>query len=543
MPANVVNARQTSETFRVYDPNDALGDVHPNQPRANDPQIAQPAPKKNKGCGGAGQILLAVVAIAVAAVVAQWAIPHLAKTAIGQAIGGALGAAGSTIGTGVAAGAAGSLVSQGVGVAVGLQDRIDWRGVALSAIAGGVSAGIGPSPSGSFVAEGVRGAAANALTQGIAIATGLQSKFDWTGVAVGAVVRGSRNAISNVATGDSWSADLVNQATRGVVAGAAGAGVRSLIDGTSFERSFRAALPDIIGSTIGSAITRGIQTRQQAAQDRATTARHAEGDYLTESLAGAVDRITQSEGSASSRLKQSTADMLSQLDDTMTRLSSTIAGGAAGTSGNWPADGGGEVAHVPRGEVDYLTPAPRPVPVEVTMLAPLGSQMFGNRMVKIVENTDTTLGYRLVTADGGLGEYRTMDKGVVHEAMAPWDVVGPGEVATLAAGLGKVAMGSFVRRGAPGVVIDGAEGASGRAFTNLFPEHQIGAPIQTFSPQQLQNMAGRRLNYVVTEDGALVIGRQAIEVGGGHIDIAAGKPVLAAGEVKVVSGQIRMIDN
>lgn len=297
VPANVINARQTSETFRVYDPNDALGDVHPNQPRANDPQIAQPAPKKNKGCGGAGQILLAVVAIAVAAVVAQWAIPALAKTAIGQAIGGALGAAGSTIGTGVAAGAAGSLVSQGVGVAVGLQDRIDWRGVALSAIAGGVGATPGlSSTSGGFVAQGVRGAAANTLTQGIAIATGLQSKFDWTGVAVGAVVRGTRSAISNVATGDSWSAELVNQATRGVVAGAAGAGVRSLIDGTSFERSFRAALPDIIGSTIGSTIGQAViggfqpragHARAQSADDLAAAERHANGDYLQEAI-GAV---------------------------------------------------------------------------------------------------------------------------------------------------------------------------------------------------------------------------------------------------------------
>lgn len=322
MPANVVNARQTSETFRVYDPNDALGDVHPNQPRANDPQIAQPAPKKNKGCGGAGQILLAVVAIAVAAVVAQWAIPALAKTAIGQAIGGALGATGSTIGTGVAAGAAGSLVSQGVGVAVGLQDRIDWRGVALSAIAGGVGATPGlSSTSGGFVAQGVRGAAANALTQGIAIATGLQSKFDWTGVAVGAVVRGTRNAVSNVATGDSWSADLVNHATRGVVAGAAGAGVRSLIDGTSFERSFRAALPDIIGSTIGSVIAGGNQQQSaqvaKAAQDRATAARHANGDYLTESL----DRAIQGMASGS---------RLNYGDDYGSSFGSTIGGGSAG---------------------------------------------------------------------------------------------------------------------------------------------------------------------------------------------------------------------
>ena len=56
-------------------------------------------------------------------------------------------------------------------------------------------------------------------------------------------------------------------------------------------------------------------------------------------------------------------------------------------------------------------------------------------------------------------------------------------------------------------------------------------------------MAGRRLNYVVTEDGQLVIGRQSQDVGGGHIDLAGGQPIQAAGEVKVVGGEIKYIDN
>jgi filamentous hemagglutinin len=50
-------------------------------------------------------------------------------------------------------------------------------------------------------------------------------------------------------------------------------------------------------------------------------------------------------------------------------------------------------------------------------------------------------------------------------------------------------------------------------------------------------------NYVVTEDGNLVIGRSFGDPGGGHIDLASGNPVSAAGEVKFVNGQLKYLDN
>jgi filamentous hemagglutinin len=60
-------------------------------------------------------------------------------------------------------------------------------------------------------------------------------------------------------------------------------------------------------------------------------------------------------------------------------------------------------------------------------------------------------------------------------------------------------------------------------------------------------MAGRRLNYVVTEDGKLVIGRIdkrfGVGPGGGHIDLAGGRPVRAAGEVVIRDGKIKYFDN
>src|SRR5947207_1696865 len=60
----------------------------------------------------------------------------------GAAAGSAAAIGGGIIG-GALAGAAGSIVSQGFGVATGLQQGFSWKGVALSALGGAVGGGIG----------------------------------------------------------------------------------------------------------------------------------------------------------------------------------------------------------------------------------------------------------------------------------------------------------------------------------------------------------------------------------------------------------------
>ena len=79
------------------------------------------------------------------------------------------------------------------------------------------------------------------------------------------------------------------------------------------------------------------------------------------------------------------------------------------------------------------------------------------------------------------------------------------------------------------------------SFSNQFPDHPTGVPT-LISDTKLTQGAGR-YNYVVLQDGQLVIGRKFNDVGGGHIDLANGKPVVAAGEVKVVNGEVKYIDN
>jgi len=153
-----------------------------------------------------------------------------------------------------------------VGVLTGIQDRIDWRSVGMSALSGGVNSGLtsvlGPAGSG-FGAGAVRALQASAVTQGLGVATGLQAKFDWVGLATA----GLQGGVGSVVANSSWlntsipatdnplsPASLVNALTPGLAGGITAAAVRSAATGTDFGDNLRSVLPDVIGSTIGNAL-------------------------------------------------------------------------------------------------------------------------------------------------------------------------------------------------------------------------------------------------------------------------------------------------
>ena len=272
-----------------------MGSVAPDQNVPEAQMLAQAAPRRGGKCGGLGRILVIIVAVAVTLLVTKNL--DLALKA-GKAVLGFTGTAGA-VAAGVVAGAAGSVASQAVGIAIGVQDKFSFKGVALSAIAGGIGGGIGAlsGPGGAVGAGGqvskagllsnaklgafgggvVRGALGNVATQGIAVAAGLQKRFDWTGVAVGGIVGGATSwtgAKLPGADAGAWTrAGITHAALSGTAGAIAGAGARSLLTGTSFGDNLRAVLPDVIGSTIGNAIAGGIQARQQAAQERASAER------------------------------------------------------------------------------------------------------------------------------------------------------------------------------------------------------------------------------------------------------------------------------
>lgn len=115
-----------------------------------------------------------------------------------------------------------------------------------------------------FLGNAVRGAVGSAVSQGIGVATGLQSKFNWADVAVSGVVAGIGGAVGRGiggSVGSSYFNKLGEEMVRatpsftssllsGMADGIAGAAARSLADGTSFGDNLIATLPVVLGSTI-----------------------------------------------------------------------------------------------------------------------------------------------------------------------------------------------------------------------------------------------------------------------------------------------------
>ena len=262
IPDKVTNIHNSARTFEVYDPNRALGDLSP---------TAAKPPKKAGKCGMFGQILLVVIAVAVTA---------LTYGALTGPTTGLLG----TILAGAASGAAGSIVSQGFGVATGIQDKFSWKGVAMAALSGAVGGGVGgvlkgPLAGSMFLGDAARGALSSTLTQGIGVAVGLQKKFDFAGVAAAGIGAGVAGAVARHLGKHGVGVKpqdingntprnigfYTNQSVSGMAGGIANAATRSLVNGTDFGDNLMAALPDVIGSTIGNMI---VDAANDAGMDR-----------------------------------------------------------------------------------------------------------------------------------------------------------------------------------------------------------------------------------------------------------------------------------
>lgn len=244
IPTGVQKATHSAATFTPYDPAEAMGDTAPS---------VQPKARKNK-CGAFGAILLTVIAVAVTAVTAM-----VLPAAVPGVLQGALSAT------------AGSVVSQAVGVATGIQDRFDWKGVAMAGLSGAIGGALGNvSPFGSgkdfltgFANGAVRGALGSFITQGVAVATHLQKDMNWLGVATAAVGSGVAGGLGNALKLESLAQDfspgnIARTALTNTVGGIANAATRALATGTSFGDNVLAALPDVLGQTVGGVVAGGI---------------------------------------------------------------------------------------------------------------------------------------------------------------------------------------------------------------------------------------------------------------------------------------------
>ncbi len=251
IPSQVISNQNNATTFKPYNPTDALGNTNPSQPK---PPVAA---NKKSGCGTIGQILTVIIAVVVTAIVAPWATTQVTGM-MGSTVTAAEAAVAATAG-GVVGGAAGSIASQGFAIATGNQDKFSWSAVATSAIAGGVGGGFKnvQFANNAIIDGAARLLTTNAVSQGINMAVGLQKKFDWTGLAVSGVVGGVVGGLQ----GTKWYGGL-SDVDKGIVTGTAsvltGAATRSLLTGQDFGKSLKEALPDAIGQTVGSMIAGAI---------------------------------------------------------------------------------------------------------------------------------------------------------------------------------------------------------------------------------------------------------------------------------------------
>lgn len=286
IPAKAGNIHNTSQTFRPYDPNKSIGDVNPTQPKP---------PAKPGGCGVIGQIIATVIAVVVAAIIAPYAAAALSNvfggatvTAAGatassgalvagqtatavtaaQISGGLVAASGGVaFGAGAIAGAAAAIASQGFLIATGAQDKLDWKGIGISALSGGIGGSLGKTALGRLIDNAAGGGVAstvalqttsNVITQGIAVATGLQDKFSWSQVAISAVMAGVGDWLGNQGWAQMVKGDKLGNIARSAAVNTgstiAGAAAMSLLNGTSFGDNLIAVLPQAIGQTIGQSI-------------------------------------------------------------------------------------------------------------------------------------------------------------------------------------------------------------------------------------------------------------------------------------------------
>ncbi|HET7863413.1 MAG TPA: hypothetical protein VFL86_03315, partial [Burkholderiaceae bacterium] len=180
IPNKVTNAHNNSSTVRPYNAGEAIGNIDPTLP-------APPPPPGKDDCGAMKMVLVIVVAVAVTVVTggaAAGALGPLLGPVLAGVVGGAIG------------GAAGSLAGQGLSIAMGMQDKLDWKALRQStvngAISGGVDASISELLKGSSTAQALLDGSKALPTAGRTFLSSsatlaLQNQWNWRDVMASAV--------------------------------------------------------------------------------------------------------------------------------------------------------------------------------------------------------------------------------------------------------------------------------------------------------------------------------------------------------------------
>ncbi|WP_447982563.1 LysM peptidoglycan-binding domain-containing protein [Achromobacter kerstersii] len=279
IPNRVTGNHNDYKTFKPYDPGKLIGDTQPTMP------VPEADSGGGGGCGGIGKIFVAVVAVVAtvftAGLMAPAAVAAAAAVGTTTALGATMaagvaaltGAVGMTLGAGIGiglvAGAVGSAVSQGVGMAIGAQSKFSWTGVALGGISAAATAGVAVGSGGTATLSSATGSRAlqlaeramvsSTITQGVAMATGLQSEFSWTNVAAAGIGAGVGSAVASSVIPNASS--FGEKLTRGFVAGAVGSVAASVLSGG--KANYVQVAVDAFGNALGNSVVESMQLSGQ----------------------------------------------------------------------------------------------------------------------------------------------------------------------------------------------------------------------------------------------------------------------------------------
>jgi hypothetical protein len=344
----VVRNTNTATSFAVYEPAKIIGNTSPEA-------VMPPPPPAKGGCGGLGMIIVIVVAIVVTVITAGAAAPAMAAVfgSGSMVVGGVAISTAGAMAAGAIGAAVGSIVSQGVGIAIGVQDKFSWKQVGLSALGGAVGYGVQGALSGSsnalaktvnglneYARASVTAAAGNAITQGVAVATGLQDKFNWRSVAASAIAAPAAQYIAGQLSGPlTKSLDLGafgSKVADGMVRGVVGQGVRMLVTRQG-KMDYASIAADAFGNAFGDSIV-ALSTRPQTQEaPPLPTAGERSGEWTRSTSDDEISAIADSIGQRVDESRRSI--VLAAADQLIDRTTLTDAG-----PGGVPAEEGSSLA-------------------------------------------------------------------------------------------------------------------------------------------------------------------------------------------------------
>ena len=347
IPNRVTSTYNSSNSFKPYNAAGIIGDTTPNMP-------VRPA---DEGCGVIGQIIVIVIAVvatvftagllaAPAGTLASGGIGAIFSAGATAMLGGSVAAAGimgaatvsgisaaTALGAAIVGGAVGSIVSQGAAMAMGMQNEFSWKQVGLGALGAGIGASGFAGAVSSWAGGGIPGAmsaaaASNVVTQGIAVATGLQQQFSWRGVAASAVGAGVGSMLSSAMNGNPLANDPSARTALFSELGVTGNILRSTITGftTSITRQIvmggKIQYANIAADAFGNALGNGVVEQNSGIKsNNSTQTKTLDDDFEEEKVGDKTDptfkRKLSTLGSLWSRAKN-TQDILEKfkVDDT-----------------------------------------------------------------------------------------------------------------------------------------------------------------------------------------------------------------------------------